>query len=57
METSAVLVKQSTPKAEKGYCNKATQSRLSTHNQSHQAQHTVEHTNIKQRKAWTKEDI
>ena len=47
--------KPSTPKAEKGYCNKATQSGPLTHSQSHQAQNTVEHTEVKQRTAWTKE--
>jgi len=28
-----------------------------THSQSHQAQNTVEHTEVKQRMAWTKEEI
>jgi hypothetical protein len=49
--------KQTTPKAEAGYCNKATQSSPLTHSQSHKAQNTVEHTGVKQRKAWTKEEI
>jgi len=49
--------KQSTPRAEEGYCNEATQSGPLTHNQSHQAQNTAEHTEVKQRKAWTKEEI
>jgi len=49
--------KPSTGKAEEGYCNKATQSRPPTHSQSHQAQNTVQHTEVKQRRAWTKEEI
>jgi len=49
--------KLSTAKAEKGYCNEATQSGSLTHSQSHQAQNTVEHTEVKYRKAWTKEKI
>ena len=48
---------QRTPKAEEGYCNEATQSGPLTHSQSHQAQNTAEHTQVKQRKAWTKEEI
>ena len=48
---------QCTPKAEEGYCNKATQSGPLTHSQSHQAQNTAEHTEVKQRKACTKEEI
>jgi hypothetical protein len=48
---------QCTPKAEKGYCNEATQSRPLTHSQGHQAQNTGEHKEVKQRKAWTKEEI
>jgi len=46
-----------TPKAEEGYCNEATQSRPLTHSQRHQAQNTAEHTEVKQSKAWTKEEI
>jgi len=49
--------KQTTPKAEEGYCNEAIQSSPLTHSQSHQAQNTVEHTGVKQRRAWTKEEI
>jgi len=49
--------KPSTPKAEGGYCNEATQSGPLTHSQSHQAQNTVEHTEVKQRRDWTKEEI
>jgi len=49
--------KQSTPKAEEGYSNEATQSGPLTHSQSHQAQNTVKHTEVKQRRAWTKEEI
>jgi hypothetical protein len=48
---------QCTPKAEEGYCNKATQGGPLTHSQSHQAQNTVEHTEEKKRQAWTKEEI
>jgi hypothetical protein len=46
--------KPNTPKVEEGYCNKATQSGPLTHSQSHQAQNTVEHTEVKQRRAWEK---
>jgi hypothetical protein len=46
--------KQSTPKAEEGYCNEVTQSRPLTHRQSHHAQPTAEHTEVKHRQAWTK---
>ena len=46
--------KPSTAKAEEGYSNEATQSRPLTHSQSHQAQNTVEHTEVKQRRAWKK---
>jgi len=49
--------KPSTPKAEEGYCNKATQSGPLVNSQSHQVQNTVEHTKVKQRRAWTKEEI
>jgi len=49
--------KQRTPKAEEGYCNEATHSGPLTHSQSHQAQNTVEHTEVKQIRAWTKEEI
>ena len=48
---------QCTPKADEGYFNEATQSGPLTHSQSHQAQNTAEHTEVKQRKAWTKEEI
>jgi hypothetical protein len=48
---------QCTPKAEEGYCNEATQSSPLTQSQSHQAQNTAEHTEVNQRKAWTKEEI
>jgi hypothetical protein len=41
--------KPSTPEAEEGYCNEATQSGPLTHSQSHQGQNTVEHTEVKQR--------
>jgi len=49
--------KPSTTKAEEGYCNKATEIGPLIHSQSHQAQNTVEHTEVKQRRAWTKEEI
>jgi hypothetical protein len=49
--------KQSTPKAGESYCNEATQSGPLTHSQSHQAQNTGKHTGVKQRRAWTKEEI
>ena len=49
--------KQITPRAEEGYCNEATQSGPLTHSQSHQAQNTAEHTEVKQRRAWTREEI
>jgi hypothetical protein len=49
--------KLSTPKAEEGYCNEATQSGPPTHSQSHQAQNTVEHREVKHRRSWTKEEI
>jgi len=49
--------KQSTPKAEERYCNKATQNGPLTHSQSHQAQNAAEHTEVKQRRAWTREEI
>jgi len=49
--------KPSAPEAEEGYCNEATQNGPLTHSQSHQAQNTVEHTEVKQRRAWTKEEI
>jgi len=49
--------KPSTAKAEEGHCNEATESRPLTHSQSHQAKNTVEHTEIKRRRAWTKEEI
>ena len=45
------------PRAEEGYCNEATQSLPLTHSQSHQAQNAVEHTEVKQRRAWTREEI
>jgi len=48
--------KPSTPKAEEGYCNESTQGGPLTHSQSHQTQNTVEHTEVKHRRAWTKEE-
>jgi hypothetical protein len=48
---------QRTPKAEEGYCNEVTQSGPLTHSQSHQAQNTAQNTEVKQRQAWTKEEI
>ena len=51
--------KPSTPKAQEGYCNEATQSGQLAHSQSHQALNTVEYTEVKHtsRRAWTKEEI
>jgi len=49
--------KQITPRSEDGYCNEATQSGPLTHSQSHQAQNTAEHTVVKQRRSWTREEI
>ena len=49
--------KPSTPKAEEGYCNEATQNGPLIHSQSHQAQNTVEHTQVKERRHWTKQKI
>jgi len=49
--------KPSTPKVEEGYCNRTTQSGPLTRGHSHQAQNTVEHTDVKQGRAWTKEEI
>ena len=49
--------KQITPRAEEGYCIEATQSGPLTQSQSHQAQNAEEHTEVKQRRAWTKEEI
>ena len=56
METSGVMG-NITPRAEEGYCNEATQSGPLTHGQSHQAQNAAEHTEVKQRRAWTREEI
>jgi hypothetical protein len=49
--------KQITPRAEEGYCKEATQSEPLTHSQGHQTQNAAEHTEIKQRRAWTREKI
>ena len=49
--------KQIIHRAQEGYCNEATQSGPLTHNQSHQAQNAAEHTEVKQRRAWTREEI
>jgi hypothetical protein len=49
--------KQSTFKAEEGYCNEVTQSGPLTHSQSHQVQPTAEHTEVKHRQAWTKDEM
>ena len=49
--------KQITPRAVEGYCNEATQSGPLTHSQSHQGQNAAEHTEVKQRRAWTREEI
>ena len=49
--------KQITHRAEEGYCNKATQRGPHTHSQSHQAKNAAEHTEVKQRRVWTREEI
>jgi hypothetical protein len=49
--------KQITPRAEEGYCNEATQSGPLIHSQSHKARNAAEHTEVKQRRAWTREEI
>jgi len=49
--------KPSTPKTKEGYCNEATQSGPLTHSRSHQTHNTVEHTEVKHTRAWTKEEI
>jgi len=49
--------KLSAAKVEERYCNGATQSGPLTHSQSHRAQNTAEHTEVKHRRAWTKEEI
>jgi hypothetical protein len=48
--------KPRTPMAEEGHCDKATQGGPLTHSQSHQAQNITEHTEVKQRMAWTTEE-
>jgi len=47
----------STSRTEEGYCNEATQSRPSTHSQSHQALNILKNTEVKQSMAWTREGI
>jgi len=42
--------KPSTAKAEEGYCSETTRSGSLTHSQSHEAQNTVEHAEVKQRR-------
>jgi len=49
--------KLSTPRAEEGYCNEATQSGPSTHSQSCQAQNMSKNTEVKRRMAWAREEI
>jgi hypothetical protein len=49
--------KPSTPRAEEGYCNEATQSGPFTHSQSCQAQNMSKNMEVKQRMAWTREEI
>jgi hypothetical protein len=51
METSGVTGNR------EGYCNEATQGRPLTHSESHQAQNITKHTEVKQRMAWTKEEV
>ena len=48
--------KQGTPKAEEGYCDEQLKADHSL-SQSHQAQNTVEPAEVKQRRAWTEEEI
>ena len=54
METSGVMENRALLKLRKVT---ATQSSPLTHSQSHQAQNTVEHTGVKQGRAWTKQEI
>ena len=49
--------KPSTPRAKEGYCNEATQSGPSTHSKSHQTHNISKNTEVKQRMAWTREEI
>jgi hypothetical protein len=49
--------KPSAPRAKEGYCNDATQSGPSTHSQSHQTHNISKNTAVKQRMAWTREEI
>ena len=49
--------KPSNPRAEDGYCNEAIQSRPSTHSQTCQTQNISKNTEVKQRVAWTREEI
>ena len=49
--------KPSNPKAQERCCKEATQSGPLTHSQSRQAQNTLEHAEVKHRRAWTKEEI
>ena len=49
--------KLSTPRAEEGYCNEATQTRPSTHSQSYQAQNMTKNADVKRRTVWTREEI
>ena len=57
METSGVMGNRLLLGLRKGYCNEATQSGPLTHRQSHQAQNAAEHTEVKQIRAWTREEI
>ena len=49
--------KHITPRAEEGYCNEATQSGPLIHSQNQQAQNAAEQTEVKKRRAWTREEI
>jgi hypothetical protein len=49
--------KPSTSKAEEGYRKEATERGPLTHSQSHEAQNTVEHAEVRQKLDWTKEKI
>jgi len=45
------------PSTKEGYCNEATQSGPSTHSQGHEIHNISKNTEVKQRMAWTREEI
>ena len=57
METSGVAGNRVLLRLRKVNCKEATQSGPLTYSQSHQAQITVEHPEVKHRRAGTKEEI